>query len=266
MVLLGIGLVALGLATVAGATKTRKETVKDGTDLGFAVRCPPGTHVVQASHSEEMNGTVFSSLPDFEYQQSVTGNVIAVHGTFYNYGKGTASVELDVLCSNGDPSVKKVTKTVTVSPSSHGLATAVCPAGTNVMYGGYKTTFAPAPNGTEITVEGLTRPTARSWRVAGFNYRGLAGPLEAIAYCGKGPKLTPHTATVPTGSYSQAYATAACPAGQHVLLGGFSAPYSTYGPVFNSMDTPTRRTWKVGVFDYSPAPTNHHVTAIAYCG
>jgi hypothetical protein len=61
-----------------------------------------------------------------------------------------------------------------------GNVTAHCPSGEHVVFGGFQTR---ASNEAGPYVRGLSVPTAKTWRVAAFQFPRKSTELKAIAYC-----------------------------------------------------------------------------------
>ncbi len=154
--------------------------------------------------------------------------------------------------------------------------TAECPAGERVEVGGFRSTVN-TPSG--ILVEDLRFKGTRRWR-ASFDGLGDAAPAAAIAYCGKTSRVTKETATetapggprLRRGEEIPLEATAKCPRGKTVQLGGFAvfdegaAPPPRGGPVSGflpaSMRTVSDRKWRVSGIAGFPGVK---LTAVAGC-
>jgi hypothetical protein len=146
-------------------------------------------------------------------------------------------------------------RTITV-PSGRGpvyrSATARCPSGQHVLFGGYK-------NG----VAGMRRPTDDRWTVAGFNLGGPALKLTAYAYCGKGPIATKAVKTVSVTSSGSA--TATCPRGKVVVAGGFATSPNSVFAVTRLARVRADR-WQVSGYLRYGITKRTALTAVAYCG
>jgi hypothetical protein len=124
------------------------------------------------------------------------------------------------------------TKSGIVSSGATRAFTAKCPKGERVDVGGFRSTVNE-PSG--ILIEDLTFKGSRKWR-ASFDGLGDSAPAASIAYCADTPKLTkrkdssvapgePRAARVAwrgLGSAAVLKATATCPQGETVQLGGFT--------------------------------------------
>jgi len=128
------------------------------------------------------------------------------------------------------------TKSGTVQSGTTRAFTAKCPKGERVDVGGFKSTVN-VPSG--ILIEDLSFKGGRKW-TASFDGLGDSAPASSIAYCADGPKLTKRTdsdvaptvraapALRPAGWLARGIggdvlltATAKCPQGETVQLGGF---------------------------------------------
>jgi hypothetical protein len=158
--------------------------------------------------------------------------------------------------------------------------TAKCPKGERIDVGGFKTTINE-PSG--ILIEDLFFKGARKWR-ATFDGLGNAAPATAIAYCDDTPRLTKRTGSdaAPAaprerargvGSGFPLAASAKCPKGTTVQLGGFSVrdeislpeprrggPNSGFRP--SAMKAVSARKWRVEGIAVDPGV---ELTAIAGC-
>jgi hypothetical protein len=131
-------------------------------------------------------------------------------------------------------------------------ATARCPSGQRVLFGGYR-------NG----VAGMRRTAENRWTVNGFNLGGDPLDLTSYAYCGKGPIGSRYTKTVSITSSGRA--TVKCPAGKVVLSGGFATSRRTVFAASRLMRTGADR-WTVSGYLRYGITKRTKLTAIAYCG
>ncbi len=99
-------------------------------------------------------------------------------------------------------------------------ATATCPEGKQAVGGGYSASLTPA---NRLFVISSFRSAPNAWTVAAVLSSGT-GAATAFAYCrNAGKPVTDSTATgtVPSGGGQVGDATASCPAGTHLISGGF---------------------------------------------
>jgi len=134
-------------------------------------------------------------------------------------------------------------------------ATAKCPSGEHVRFGGFL-------NG----VAGMHRMASNTWRVDGYNLGGSANPksirLTSHAYCGRGPAPVERTKTVAITSFG--IATATCPAGKIVTGGGFLASPHAVLALTRLERVASNKLLVSGYLRYGI--TKHaKLTAIAYC-
>ena len=166
------------------------------------------------------------------------------------------------------PSLGPVT-TVTSTGATVGIgnistATAVCPAGTQAVGGGWIAPFSPS---SAAAVYESYRSTPNAWTVSGVIGIGTAN-VTTFGYCRKVKGTISDrtgTATLGAGTGAQATASATCPAGTKLISGGLQstqnatsvgAPQDNYSPT-------------AGVWTYrasnSAAGGPHTITAHAYC-
>ena len=151
-------------------------------------------------------------------------------------------------------------------------ASAACPAGTNIVGGGFSTT--PKTGVGAITIE--SHASGNGWTATALNTSPSAGSVTVEAYCRKNaPALTevPSTAIVPGATASPPVsgtgtATATCPAGTHAVAGGFKAAVSVTPVLHGALPISSRRTadaqgWTAAASTGSATPSS--VTSYAYC-
>jgi hypothetical protein len=167
------------------------------------------------------------------------------------------------------------TKTINVQPFTKGTASAKCPKGKSVALGGFKNTMAPGEN-PEALLSGLQlSDRGRIWKDTGTNDSPTTAQATSIAYCGQRRQLTKRTktVTVPPGvdaTTNPTSATAKCPKGKRVALGGLTASYdpsllpNTPEIYVSGMKRTTQRAWKASGINLGDA--DGALTAIAYCG
>jgi hypothetical protein len=178
------------------------------------------------------------------------------------------------------------TKSGTVRAGTTKSFTAKCPKGERVDVGGFRSTVNE-PSG--ILVEDLTFKGTRKW-TARFDGLGDSAPAASIAYCARGPKLTKRTDTmvavasradpspsarpwrsrgIPLGVLLTA--TAKCPQGETVQLGGFKVRDPAIAPTRGgapssfrpeSMQAVTPRKWRVSG---TAQGAGTRLTAVAGC-
>jgi len=142
-----------------------------------------------------------------------------------------------------------------------GSATATCPSGQHVLFGGFKNGFA-----------GMRRTANNRWTVYGEIFGSPSGAvsigLYSMAYCGYGPVPSKATSTVVVrdiGSdrYESGSATARCPAGTVVVAGGFATTPGV-AVMVTALERVAADLWRVTAYLGSATPTA--LTSIAYCG
>jgi hypothetical protein len=120
---------------------------------------------------------------------------------------------------------KKVTPLVVASSTtslagvSEGSATATCPTGLTVRTGGFDVPLVGGELHSLVKSAQLIAPN--QWQVTADSDSSSTASVTAIALCGKGPAVTPASATTTFASETPHSATATCPAGKKVAFGGF---------------------------------------------
>jgi hypothetical protein len=162
------------------------------------------------------------------------------------------------------------TESAEVGRFDSGAVTSGCPVGKALAMGGFTADTGPKVG----LVLGRAEPTSqRTWSVAATNVFVNTGRPTAAAYCGPRRKLKKVTAVAPVAGqvrdhYPSGTATARCPRGRSVRLGGFAADVSTQpdGPalVVSSMLRPSPRLWSVTASNGGPAAGG--LRATAWCG
>jgi hypothetical protein len=178
------------------------------------------------------------------------------------------------------------TKSGIVNAGTSRSLTAKCPKGERVDVGGFRSTVN-GPSG--ILIEDLSFEGSRKW-TARFDGLGDSAPAASIAYCAHGPKLTKRTgsdiAVAPRAGRSPRAgrwrargmgggilltATAKCPRGETVQLGGFTVRDPALPPARGgvpssfrpaSMQATSPRKWRVRGVAESPGT---RLTAVAGC-
>jgi hypothetical protein len=144
-------------------------------------------------------------------------------------------------------------------------AVATCPTGTVALGGGFSTPFDSA---TALAVFNSYRSGANSWTVDAVRFTG-AGAATAFAYCRRASRPISDvtaTGTIPDGGQSGS-ASATCPAGSHLIGGGFQssrAPAGTVAYARSNMSTASD-TWSLVDVNGSGASGSRTITAHAYC-
>jgi hypothetical protein len=159
-------------------------------------------------------------------------------------------------------------------PYSKNKAFARCPRGRSAGPAGFSASFHPdAPRKAQVVPSALARKHG-AWTVTGVNGGPRKGRITAIAYCSRRPK-PPITATdsrqVSTGS--SATATATCPRGTKVLLGGARVKFSRHGSprvVISRERLLAPRVWRIRGYTFGKRThakvQTGRLTALAYCG
>ena len=158
----------------------------------------------------------------------------------------------------------------TISGSGEGTATARCPRGERIVFGGFRAERdSDAPDYVFIYVTSAMRAKGQRWRVHALNTNtDGSGTVEALAYCGKVGKSTARTDEVALGQFETGSAEANCQRGTTVRYGGFEQVPGTPGRLeLNAIHRSGRRSLRVTAtegFYLNPGDTMG-LRAIAYC-
>jgi hypothetical protein len=262
-----LGVVALANAT----TKTDSSTITGSETL--TAKCPRGERVDVGGFRSTVNQASGIVVEDLTFRRQ------RIWKARFDQLGSPAKATAIAYCKDTARLIRR-TKTKTeplppprakrgIGPDGGVLAvTAKCPRGTTVQLGGFEVrdSLAPpirggAPHG--FYPAAMKATSAREWRV-----RGLALPgtrVTAVAGCSDLPAPNAREKTVPIeGGATASSATATCPEGKRVVMGGFEQTvYNGGGPYVRALERPTPRTWKVTTWEFDDPGT---VTAIAYCG
>ncbi|MGH2989501.1 MAG: hypothetical protein ACRDMA_06490 [Solirubrobacterales bacterium] len=164
--------------------------------------------------------------------------------------------------------------TTTVGPIAEGTATATYPRKTSVRMGGFEGQLDASDAAPAIQATAMVRTSKRTWQVTGVNVgEDDPGSLDAIAYCGKGPKLKQVAATTSVPPLADLVATATCPKRKPLAFGGFEGDVDVndFDPIVvpHAMRRSSKRSWAATGANFSgvgggTAPGS--MTSYAYCG
>ncbi len=148
-----------------------------------------------------------------------------------------------------------------------------CTRGRAVGPAGFQATFNPAhPKRAQVVPSGLFRRGGSGWKVVGVNGGPRKGRITSIAYCSNAPKpriTASDSHQVKTGG--SATATAECPPGTRVLLGGARVKFSRRGAprtVISRESLVSNRAWRIRGFTFGKRGHNRQkgrLTSFAYC-
>ncbi len=160
------------------------------------------------------------------------------------------------------------TTTVVVSPMRRGSATATCPIGEHVSFGGFIDEFKPPPmtNGhTAVFPTSMRRTAPDRWTVTGQSEAiGTGSHLSAVGYCDRGSVSTSASNSVSLPGSRALTVIATCPAGTVVVGGGYSSgSSSTHVEAVGQLLAVSSTQWEVSMLNLVNATTT--ITAIAYC-
>jgi hypothetical protein len=149
-------------------------------DEDFAsVRCPE-------SESVRFGGFEGKRAPDGAPGVVPTTMVLLGRRELLVYGGNLSdsdeTITATAYCGEGSPLTEAIASTF-VSPGDRGSATAVCPAGTRVAFGGFDIEFLGIDDAT-LRLRAAKLTSRRTWRVTAQNLSALdQGYLDAYAYC-----------------------------------------------------------------------------------
>jgi hypothetical protein len=271
MVVIGTTALALSWAAVGDAV-TRSSTTRVGTqEPGSAsVKCPKGETAVAA------NVVGQASSPPGPH---LTVNTLARRGTRrvetkgYNYGdpgRLTAIARCKKRPKSTLVSATAPVPAATIGGNGQGTATARCPRGEGIVFGGFRAKRDPnAPDYVFIYVTSAMRTHGRSWTVHALNSTpDGSGTVEALAYCGDVGAIHARTDTIGLGQFEVGSAEATCPRGTKVRYGGFQRRPGTPGRLeLNALKRSGERHLRVtGTEGFYLSPGDEMgLTAIAYC-
>jgi hypothetical protein len=257
-----VTILALACAASAAARTIHIGTVKvpPGRRGTVITTCPPPTRAMFLG----LKATVGEKAA-LELTSLGAGGRRAVASAVNSERPGTGTLTVLAYCGRR-PELRTVSASTTVPKGAQESATATCPPGTSVAFGGFRAQVRPAP-GPEVTLNGLERVSARRWRVSAVNLESPSGKLTAIAYCGPGsPRLLTRMKSVKVPYGKTKAVTASCPSTKTLAFGGFRSTHYTdrFASIYPAWLVRTgSRTWTVSGHRFVPAIGK--LTAIAYC-
>ena len=162
--------------------------------------------------------------------------------------------------------VTKNVHQVVVHKRSKGSASASCPRGEHVAFGGLVAQYqVPPGSGAEVFPVGMRRTANNRWTVYGMSGTNLTGSrLTAAAYCARGAVPSEVSKSVTLPGFGVATATATCPKGTVVVGGGYnSAATVKHIELVGRLERLASNQWLVTMINIMPGATT--VTSIAYC-
>lgn len=269
LVAIGVAL-CLCSAAVAGATTVSSTTTVGTQEFGSAsVKCPKGKTAVAAN----VVGQAASAGPQVRINTLARTGRRTVTTEAFNFGKPgklTAIARCETRPASELTSATVPVPAATSTEIGEATATAQCPAGKRIVFGGFRAKrAADAPDYVFIEVTSATRANGQRWRVHAFNvYSDGSGTVEALAYCGNVGNARARTDTVELGQFETGSARATCPRGTQVGYGGFKKQAGTPGQVdLNAIERTGKRRLRITGTErsYLSPGTTTGLTAIAYC-
>jgi hypothetical protein len=286
---LGLALTIALFAGLAGVvianSKSSKGTVKSATSVlpttgttAIGVKCPNDTHatggglaIVTGFDPATKAGT--ETYPQTSYPP---GKSKWRAGASAQAGDPAANLSTYVRCEKNSfgKIVSRTTHSTTLASGIGRTVAVFCPAGTQVLGGGYSVSppfDAGAQNNTTSKVGVLQsrRSSSASWTVSAFNPSQPTSQLTVSALCEKnGKQISTKTAFSPLSGKSRQTVTAKCSGKQHVDAGGFAVTplFSNVGiPVVDVSAPSGSQSWKVEAYGPANIPTGSGITAFAYC-
>jgi hypothetical protein len=276
------GLLVLTAIVVAksskGTTRSATLTLASASSSVTGVQCPNNTHatggglaVVTGSNPATQGGT--QTHPQTNYPP---GKMKWRAGASSLSGEPAANLTAYVRCENKSfgKITARVERSTTLASGIGRTISVVCPAGTQVLGGGYSvspTFSASAKNNTtsKMAILQSRRTSASSWTVSALNPSQPTSQLTVSALCEKnGKQISTKTAFSPLAGKSRQTVTAKCSGKQHVDAGGFSVTplFSNVGvPVVDTSFPSDSQSWRVEVYGPANIPTGSGITAFAYC-
>jgi hypothetical protein len=262
---------ALSWAAV-GQAVTKSSTTTVGTQMpgSASVKCPKGETAVAA------NVVGQASSPPGPH---LTVNTLARIGTRkvetkgYNYGESGKLTAIARCKTRPRSTLERATAPVpaaTISGNGQGTATARCPRGQGIVFGGFRAERDPGvPDYVFIYVTTAMRTHGRTWTVHALNSStDGSGTVEALAYCGDVRPTEARTDTIGLGQFETGSAEATCPRGTKARYGGFQRRPGTPGRLeLNALKRSGERRLRVtGTEGFYLTPGDEMgLTAIAYC-
>jgi hypothetical protein len=263
---------ALSWAAVSGAV-TRSSTTTVGTQSpgSASVKCPRGKTAVAANVVGEAGGS--AAFPHITVNTLARTSARKVETKGYNYGERGKLTAIARCKTRPKSTVESATASVPAATSTsngQGTATAECPRGTGIVFGGFRAERdKAAPDYVFIYVTSARRTGGRSWTVTALNSStGGSGTVEALAYCGDVGRTESRTDTVGLGQFETGSADATCPRGTKVRYGGFKQQAGTPGRMeLNAIKRSGDRDLRVTATEgfYLNPQDKMGLVAIAYC-
>lgn len=226
------------LATAVGAFRqaasTASQTVGKLENGSATARCNPGSTAISGGFKGEYDaaGVPGGTSPQMQVYESRRLRDRGWTGSAYNLGDPGELTSYAGCRAQGAKATSK-SRTVAGTPfmgtTRTGAATATCPAGTEVISGGFDNPDFRWTGDYEKSnriVPYISRKSGpRSWTVEAANGGGANGTLVAYAYCQDEATLRTKRKSVtfaaPVDSVREESAVAKCGRGQRVVSGGF---------------------------------------------
>jgi hypothetical protein len=254
-------------------TKTKSTTLGAIEEGSVTARCKQAQRVVAAGGQGEVGEDILGGDPVVVVSEVARPGKRRVRVSGSNRGGEDGELTLIARCKKG-PRSKLASATTSVPPAgmegSVESATAKCPRGTRIVFGGFRTEVRPldSPDNPIVFPTAAKRTGPRHWTVEGTNFADGpddAGDVTALAYCGDVKKTQARTQTVGKAAFEVGSAEARCARGTKLQYGGFDGTNPDEAPALSFLTAFHRvnnRTFRVGHVAFAGAA---ELTAIAYC-
>jgi hypothetical protein len=168
---------------VVTVSATGNVASNDGENSTAVATCPSGTAALGGGFSAPFDGT--DELPVFQSYRSAPDSwtAVAIHGD------GSAAVTAFAYCRKARRPITDVISTGIV-PSGGGMsggASAACPAGSELIGGGFQSTLGPTPGQVAFALTNMSSSPG-VWSISAANNTSGAQTITAHAYCMTGIK------------------------------------------------------------------------------
>jgi hypothetical protein len=261
VLLAALGMLGVLAVPAWAALIERTDTVAVVNSANATAECPAGKSLVLGGFTTDRTDPAQNPPAPFKLQR-VAGNDLRATAKNWQGTPGVTLTSIAYCRATRSLSVRKETKTLDVN--EQGGATAQCPRGQRVAFGGFAGVYKF--DQAQMFIDRVTRPSGRSWRVAALNLGDAPGDLTAIAYCGDVPRTEAKERTISVGPNDQKSVTVRCPRRHPVVFGGFKSETTAFAAfvLIDGFERTGARRWQASAQGGGGlAPGD--LTAIAYC-
>lgn len=155
-------------------------TIPPGARRSATALCPKNMYVAAGGFRADIAASGNGALVYVDGLERVSAR--KWRASAINDGSAPGKVEALAYCFPGSQSLKTVTKSVLVSPGNTGNATAKCPKGKTVLFGGVRSEHYGTEGG-ELQLSSMRRAGKRGWTVSALKFANVVGRLTSVAYC-----------------------------------------------------------------------------------